>query len=200
MIAQLIFAHGAGNGSDSEFMQQTKRLFAEYQIDCHLFDFDYMQTMRETGKRRPPDKMDKLQARYLAEIEQTKTELPLFIGGKSMGGRVSTLILEQSDALSAICFGYPFHPPGKPDKTRTEHLMTMTKPVFIAQGVKDTFGKQQEVEGYGLPDTVTCEFLTDGDHSFKTNKRSEISSEQNLSMAVEKSAQHIANIISSAGE
>ncbi len=183
--AEFIFAHGAGAGMDSEFMQTMTKQLHDRGVAVRLFDFPYMQKAKELGKRRPPDKMDKLQQTFLDQIEQRDSSLPLFIGGKSMGGRVASMILEQSEAKGCLCLGYPFHPPGKPEKLRTEHLETMSKPLLVVQGERDTFGKRIEVESYPLSTEVELHYLTDGDHSFKPPKRSEATHEGNLSQAVE---------------
>lgn len=191
--ATLIFAHGAGNDQYSEFMQSSKTLFASHGIDCQLFDFPYMVKARELGKRRPPDKADKLIAAFEAEVARVKsnTAVPLFIGGKSMGGRISTMILESSPALGAVCFGYPFHPPGKPEKTRTEHLQSIAKPLCILQGERDPFGKPEEIASYQLSDSIEVHIVKDGEHSFKPLKKSVLSAEENLAQAVAIAAEFI---------
>lgn len=183
--AQLIFAHGAGNDQYSEFMQDVCSLFQEAGILCHLFDFPYMEKARELGKRRPPDKMATLLVSFQQQVLHCQhSSLPLFIGGKSMGGRVATMLPEESKGRGVICFGYPFHPPGKPEKTRIEHLTEATTPICIVQGEKDPFGKPEEIASYGLADEIDIHFLVDGEHSFKTPKRSVITSQQNLQKAV----------------
>ena len=170
--AQLILAHGAGAGMHNEFMQSMQALLQAHRIAVHLFDFDYMQTMRDTGKRRPPDRMPQLMAAFERQLSACLPNLPMFIGGKSMGGRVASMLLQQSPAIGGICLGYPFHPPGKPDKLRTDHLLTLSKPLLIIQGQKDTFGKQSEVQDYPLSPSIHVHFLAEADHSFKPPKRS----------------------------
>jgi predicted alpha/beta-hydrolase family hydrolase len=91
-------------------------------------------------------------------------------------------------ALSApvdgvVAFGYPFHPPGKPEKLRTSHLADIACPVLICQGERDTFGKREEIAGYGLPGSLEFEWLPDGDHGFKPRKRSGETLEANLERA-----------------
>lgn len=184
--AEFIFAHGAGAGMESEFMQLVSEKLTQRGITVHLFDFPYMQKAKALGKRRPPEKLEKLEQAFWAEIEQRDANLPLFIGGKSMGGRVASMIVEASPAKGCLCLGYPFHPPGKLDKLRTEHLQTMAKPLLVIQGEKDPFGKRAEVNTYPLSNDVEVFFLTDGDHSFKPNKRSDATYESNLEAAVEK--------------
>lgn len=190
-FAQLILAHGAGAGKSSSFMQDMARLLEEKGIAVQLFDFDYMKVATETGKKRPPEKIDKLQQQFHAQIAQRDTSLPLFIGGKSMGGRVASMIFAGSDAKGCVCLGYPFHPPGKTDKLRIEHLQTLTKPLLVVQGERDTFGNQTEIPDYQLPDSVLVEFLKDGDHSFKPRKASGLSLDENMQLAADKVAAFI---------
>nr|WP_139142044.1 alpha/beta family hydrolase [Alteromonas lipolytica] len=168
-------AHGAGAGAESEFMADMASELAAQAINVVRFNFPYMVTIKETGKKRPPDRMPKLEASFTETIAAVKTQwpdLPLFIGGKSMGGRVSTLILDNSDAVGGVALGYPFHPPGKPEKLRTEHLASLNKPLLIIQGERDTFGRQDEVTTYSLSAAIETVFLADGDHSFKPRKAS----------------------------
>ena len=184
--ATLLLAHGAGAGMHSAFMADLAKRLAAQQISVIRFEFPYMQTMTATGKRRPPDKIDKLEAHYLAQIDAFRASIstPLFIGGKSMGGRVSTLILERADVAGAVVYGYPFHPPGKPDKLRTGHLEVLTKPLCIIQGERDTFGTREEVGQYPLSAAVETVFLTDGDHSLKPRKASGTTYDDNMAAAV----------------
>lgn len=188
-IAQFIFAHGAGAPMDHEFMQEMTAQLVKNNISVCRFNFPYMQKIVESGKRRPPDKADTLLAHFKQVVISQASPLPLFIGGKSMGGRMSTLVLEECDALGAICFGYPFHPPGKPEKLRTQHLQDITKPVFILQGERDTFGNKTEIPDYPLSRMVQVQYLADGDHSLKPRKSSGFNQSQHISTAA-KAAEH----------
>ncbi|MEQ3638609.1 MAG: alpha/beta family hydrolase [Alteromonas sp.] len=209
-IAQLILGHGAGAGKEHEFMQTMSALFVERNIDVVLFNFPYMQTIKETGKRRPPDKAEKLLQHFhdvVAHIEtscvetstlkQTDAEnkqasLPIFIGGKSMGGRMATMSIEDMPSVKgAVAFGYPFHPPGKPEKTRTDHLQAVNKPLLIVQGERDTFGTKSEVAEYALCPSIEISFLADGDHSFKPRKTSGFTQEAHIKAAVDKACDFI---------
>lgn len=200
-IAKLILAHGAGAGSDSPFMQDMAKLLVARKIETVLFDFDYMQVIKETGKKRPPEKLPKLQAQWHQQIEAVlnaqsiplkstldavpQHDLPLFIGGKSMGGRVASTIFPETPAKGCICLGYPFHPPGKPEKLRAEHLLTMDKPLLVVQGERDTFGNKEEVARYALPQSVSVHYLMDGDHSFKPRKASGVTLAENMAEAAD---------------
>lgn len=187
-------AHGAGQGMESDFMTEVQGLFKEQRILCRQFNFDYMEKAVNEGKRRPPDGLPRLKARFEKEIESS-SELPLFIGGKSMGGRVATMILEQSPAQAAICFGYPFHPPGKPEKLRTEHLEKLVKPLLVLQGDRDPFGKPDEIAHYHLSKSVTVKFITSGEHSFKPLKSSGLVWQDNLELSVKLAAEFIQELI-----
>ncbi|GAB3022935.1 alpha/beta family hydrolase [Bowmanella dokdonensis] len=179
----LILAHGAGAGMHSEFMLQMDRLLAVSGIKVLRFNFDYMQKAEQENKRRPPDSMDKLQQCFLRCVEKADNELPLFIGGKSMGGRVASMVLNETRALGGICLGYPFHPPGKPDKLRVGHLQETGKPLLVLQGQRDPFGNELEMSGYGLHSRIRVHVLPDGDHSFTPRKSSGVTAQQNLQQA-----------------
>lgn len=174
------FAHGAGVDSQSEFMQNIAKLLEGESIKVQLFDFPYMQRRRLTDKKSPPDRMDKLIEAFKKEIDST---IPFYIGGKSMGGRVATMIAdslkqENYPIRGVIVFGYPFHPPAKPEKLRTEHLSSIQTPTLIIQGTRDNFGKPEEVATYSLSQNITLEWIQDGNHSLETLKRSELSTQE----------------------
>ncbi len=188
-IARFIFAHGAGAGMDSDFMRDVANQLAVLKIEVLRFNFPYMQIMSESGKRRPPTRMPSLLEAYLDVVEQYKTDLPLFIGGKSMGGRAATMLATQ-DAMQGkvkgvIALGYPFHPSGKPDKLRIDHLPDLIAPCLIVQGDRDALGNKLEIAGYDLPDKVQLAYLSDGDHSFKPRKASGVTLQDNLDIAIE---------------
>lgn len=182
--ARLILAHGAGAGMNSDFMQLTASTLAAAGIQVSRFEFTYMQLATQLGKRRPPDRMEKLLLCYQQILRDTPDELPLFIGGKSMGGRVASMLMQSSAVVAGVCFGYPFHPAGKPDKLRTEHLYQLTKPMLIVQGSRDTLGNQQEIADYALPQNIQLSYLADGDHSFKPRKSSGYTFEQHFEQAM----------------
>ncbi|WP_111979491.1 alpha/beta fold hydrolase [Algibacillus agarilyticus] len=188
--ALLILAHGAGAGSQHDFMQFMARNLSAQGISVLLFDFPYMQMMYETGKRRPPNKLDILIESYKAVLYEAveETDVPVFIAGKSMGGRIAShLSLICADLIAGvIALGYPFHPPGKPEKTRLAHFNAITSPFLIIQGERDTFGNKSDVESYQLAQYLSTriKWLPDGDHSFKPRKASGFSLDDNLSSAI----------------
>ncbi|MGJ8681647.1 alpha/beta family hydrolase [Paraglaciecola sp.] len=194
-IATFVFAHGAGAGMTSEFMERMAENLSQHNIQVVRFNFAYMELAEELGKRRPPERADKLLAHFSQVLEQIDPALPLFIGGKSMGGRMASMLLPESKAVACICMGYPFHPPGKPDKLRTAHLEDIKKPVLILQGERDTFGTREEVTSYDMSSQVQISYLTDGDHSFKPRKKSGVSLEQNLDEATKQTVSFIQRLI-----
>ena len=118
------------------------------------FEFPYMALARQSGQRRAPDRQPVLLQSWRDQVAVAAAEGPLFIGGKSMGGRMASLVLEDqakaAPVLGCLCLGYPFHPPGKPEALRIEHLQTLTQPTLVVQGERDSFGRRAEVETYAL--------------------------------------------------
>ena len=178
-----LMAHGSGAGMDSDFVDAIAVGLAEKGIRVVRFEFPYMQTIRETGKKRPPNAMPILLESFMYEIN--RLEGNIIIGGKSMGGRVASRILMESKAHACIALGYPFHPPGRPNKLRVEHFEHIAKPMLIIQGMRDPFGKPEEnLEEY-LSKNMHIHWLSDVDHSFSTRKSSPRTTEQNIAMAVD---------------
>lgn len=180
-IAQVIFAHGAGADLHHEFMMQMTILFNKANINVLRFNFPYMDKRIALGKRYPPDRMPKLIDCYKNVINDfvernNKRELPLFIGGKSMGSRVAATLGgddEISEHIKGIfCLGYPFHPPKKSEKLRLEPLQNTQKPILVVQGERDTLGSQIEISHYQISDLCQIAFLPDGDHSLKPRVKS----------------------------
>ncbi|WP_299591603.1 alpha/beta family hydrolase [uncultured Microbulbifer sp.] len=192
-IAWYLFAHGAGAPMDSDFMQSLAEMLAAQGVGVARFEFPYMEERRASGKRRPPNKMDVLLEAFQAQIDRAEVELsaaPLFIGGKSMGGRVASMLaqenFERGRVAGVVCLGYPFHPPGKPEKLRTEHLQSITCPTLIVQGTRDKLGAEEEVARYTLcPDIEFC-WLEDGDHDFKPRKASGFTQRQHWQAAADR--------------
>ena len=168
--ARLVLAHGAGADANSDFMQQLSDALATHGIAVHRFNFNYMQRFVSTGKRSLPEKMPQLLEQFCQQLTQCPTDLPLFIGGKSMGGRVASLLSEASGVSAVFAFGYPFHAPKKVN-WRTEHFASLNKPLFIAQGERDAFGTKAELVTQHWP-AVEIHWLDDGDHDFKPRVKS----------------------------
>ncbi len=189
--ARLVLAHGAGAGMDSDFMAAMAAGLAAREIGVWRFEFPYMQWRREQGRKRPPDPMARLQTAYREFLSGLEAGAPVFIGGKSLGGRVAATIADSSPVSGLLCLGYPFHPPGKPEKLRVAPLQALSIPALILQGTRDAFGKPAEVEGYGLPENILVHWLDDGDHDFATLKRSRHTKEENWQEAITTSAEFI---------
>jgi predicted alpha/beta-hydrolase family hydrolase len=179
----VVLAHGAGAHMDSVFMEYIATGLADAGLRVARFEFPYMVKRREDGKRRPPDRAPVLLETYLSVAKELGPE-NLVIGGKSMGGRIASMVADEAGVAGLVCLGYPFHPPGKPEKLRTEHLETLKTPTLILQGERDTFGRREEVEGYSLSKSISIEFLPDGDHDLKPRKASGRTREQNWVAAI----------------
>ena len=189
-----VFAHGAGAGMDHEFMQSVAKGLAFKGIRVIRFNFPYMIKRAEDGKRRPPDRAPKLLEAYQEVIEQVDAD-KLVIGGKSMGGRMASHLSELDKVAAMACLGFPFHPPGKPEKYKGEHLAELAKPCLILQGERDTFGKREEFADFDLSDSIRVEFIPDGDHSFKPRKSSGYTEQQNIALTVEKLSAFIKEVL-----
>lgn len=182
---RLILAHGAGAGMDSEFMQQLAQLLAGQRLRVARFEFPYMQKRREDGKRRPPDRAPVLLEYWRQIWAQVNEREPgrWAVGGKSMGGRMASLIADELGAAGLVCLGYPFHPPGKQDNLRIEHLQQPGVAGLILQGEKDAFGKREEVEAYGLHSRIQLHWLAGGNHDLKPAKASGFSQQEHMQTA-----------------
>ena len=180
----LALAHGAGAGMDTEFMDFFAEHLAGRGVKVVRFEFPYMMDRRRTGKRRPPDREPRLRTSWL-ELCEAWGKTRLVIGGKSMGGRIATMIANEADVAGVVCLGYPFHPSGKPERVRTEHLRELTVPTLIVQGERDALGNKQEVQGYKLSRRISIHWLTDGDHSLTPRKKSGRTTQENWAEAVD---------------
>ena len=178
----ILLAHGSGAGMDTPFMNAIAEGLGELGWKVVRFEFPYMVKSRERGKKSPPNPLPKLQDSFLEAIKACSGSV--VIGGKSMGGRVATTILESSSAVGCVALGYPFHPPGNPSKLRTEHLQSIQKPLMVLQGERDPFGKKDEFPNDWLPSSTALHWIPDGEHSFKARKKSEATTEGNLELAV----------------
>ena len=168
---------------DSPFMEEIAERIAASGIHVVRFEFDYMAKRRNEGTRGGPDRMPKLRARFEDALAHVGPAPEVVIGGKSMGGRVATLLADDVGAAGVLCLGYPFHPPGKPDRLRTEHLSELRTPTLIVQGTRDPFGTREEVATYALAEVIELAWMSDGDHSFKPRKKSGLTLEENLDAA-----------------
>ena len=180
----IVLAHGAGAAMDSAFMNTIAAGLADRDLRIARFEFPYMQKRRADGGRRPPDRQPILLACWRRVIAALAPASRLIIGGKSMGGRMASLIADERAVAGLVCLGYPFHPPGRPDKLRTEHLRGLVTPTLILQGERDALGNREDVAGYDLSKAITVHWLGDGDHDLKPRKKSGRTHDENLSEAI----------------
>ncbi|MGQ0673631.1 MAG: alpha/beta family hydrolase [Hyphomicrobium sp.] len=192
----LLLAHGAGAPMTSPFMDGLSRLAAaasgSRDLQVHRFGFSYMADKRKAGSgRRPPPRADTLTSEFDAALgvleDRLSTNQRVVIGGKSMGGRVASLLADRLHAEGRIAglvvAGYPFHPVGRPESLRTGHLADLSCPTLIVQGERDPFGSRQEVSGYDLSPAIRFCWIPDGDHDFSPPARSSATATRNMGMA-----------------
>ena len=189
--ATLLLAHGAGAPMDSPFMASIAMGLAERGWRVVRFEFPYMAQARLVGQRRAPDRLPRLLEAFREQVALeagAAADRPLLIGGKSLGGRVASLLAAEVpagvDLRGCLCLGYPFHPPGKPTQLRTSHLEQLPIPTLILQGERDPFGKRGEVEDYPLSPQIQLQWLPAGDHSFKPTRSSGLTEAENWATAV----------------
>ncbi|ABE55843.1 conserved hypothetical protein [Shewanella denitrificans OS217] len=202
----VIFAHGAGANMHSDFIQQMSRDLLDGGCQVLRFNFLYMQANMQDGKRRPPDRAPKLLAHFESVLDWLEDKVSVgelspkrvFLMGKSMGGRMAATLM--SDCASAakstkarsiridgiICLGYPFIPVngGEP---RLDALNACQVPVLVIQGERDKFGTKMQVPIWDISESITWQWLVDGDHSFVPRKASGVTLEQNMAQAIEAS-------------
>ena len=169
-VAGLVLAHGAGGGQHSRFMVEAAKALGIRGITVATFDFPYM-----AAGRSAPDKAPVLEASWRAAIDAAHGHpafagLPLVIGGKSMGGRIASQVAAQhiEGIVGLVYFGYPLHPPGKPDQRRDRHLPDIREAMLFVQGTRDPFGTAEEIRELlpRLNERTTLFEVHDGDHSF----------------------------------
>ena len=189
--ATFLFAHGAGAPMDSGFMNRVAAGIAAGGVRVVRFEFPYMAKRRSEGRRGAPDREPVLRARWTQAVADFGGGPRVAVGGKSMGGRIASMIADEVGARALVCFGYPFHPPGQPEKLRTKHLEPLRTPALILQGTRDAFGVPDEVAGYGLSSEIRVHWIEQGDHSFKPPARSGRTEAGNVEEAIAEAAAFI---------
>ena len=189
----IALAHGAGAPMDSPFMAAFAEGLAARECRVTRFEFPYMAERRRSGRKRPPDRANVLLDTWRAAIADLEPER-LVIGGKSLGGRIASMIADETGVRGLVCLGYPFHPPGRPQDPRIDHLRLLRTPALILQGARDPFGPPDEVRGYDLSPAIRVHWLEDGDHGFKPRKASGRSERQNWDEAIEAMAGFVAEL------
>ena len=185
----IILAHGAGAPMDTPFMDFFADALAERTFRVARFEFPFMADRRTGGKKRPPNPMKVLIETWndvIDELGRDGGKENLIIGGKSMGGRVASMVADEAKVKGLVCLGYPFHAPGKmADEKRIGHLVALQTPTLICQGTRDTLGNKENVTNYKLSPAIEMHWLEDGDHGFKPRKKSGLNELQNWLSAVD---------------
>lgn len=183
----LILAHGAGAPMDSPFMQRMAELLAEHGVGVLRFEFPYMAERRRSGGKRPPNPQAQMLEcwREVYRLVREQVSGPLAVGGKSMGGRMASLLADELEVDALVCLGYPFHAAGKPEKPRVAHLAELRTPTLIVQGERDALGGRERVGGYSLSPSIEIQWLEAADHDLKPLKASGFSHEQHLQRAAQ---------------
>jgi len=181
----VVLAHGAGAPMNTPFLSSVARGLAAGGYRVARFEFPYMRARRDTGRKGgAPDREPILRNSWKEAVEKLGGGGRLVIGGKSMGGRIASMVADEVGARGLVCLGYPFHPPGRPEKLRTKHLETLATPALVVQGTRDAFGTEEDVAGYRLSPAIRVVWLQDGDHSWKPRAASGRSEAQNMADAV----------------
>ena len=189
----LILAHGAGAPMDSSFMDNMAARLAAQGVSVLRFEFPYMVQRRVDGGKRPPNPAPKLLQSWREVYAEVRRHVAgkLAIGGKSMGGRMASLLADELGADGLVCLGYPFYAVGKPEKPRVAHLAGLKTPTLIVQGERDALGNRAAVQGYDLSPSIEVMWLAAGDHDLKPLKASGCSHEQHLEAAAVQVAQFL---------
>jgi predicted alpha/beta-hydrolase family hydrolase len=173
--AVLVVAHGAGAGMTHPFLEDLCQALARQRVATFRFQFPYT----EAG-RRAPDRAPRLKATVaaaLVEARRATRSLPVYAGGKSMGGRMSSMLLAERgdlDAAGLVFFGFPLHAPGKPGSERAAHLSDVGVPMLFLQGTRDRLADLGRLRPVirELGERATLHVIEGGDHSFVVPKRS----------------------------
>ncbi len=180
----IALAHGAGAPMDSPFMNYFAEGLGKKGFRVARFEFPYMAARREDGKRRPPNRQPILLETWNAVISELGAS-HLVIGGKSMGGRMATLIADEAKVRGLLCLGYPFYGAGRADKPRTAHLESLRTATLICQGTRDPMGNRDTVANLSLSKQIQIHWADDGDHDLKPRKASGRTHDQNFTDALD---------------
>ena len=183
----LILAHGAGAPMDSPFLQTMAESLAARGLAVLRFEFAYMALRRSGGGKRPPNPQAQLleQWRQVYQLVRQTVAGPVAIAGKSMGGRMASMLADEVGADGLICLGYPFYAAGKPEKPRVAHLAELKTPTLIIQGERDALGNREAVAGYQLSRAIELLWLAAADHDLKPLKASGFTQQQHLHQAAD---------------
>jgi uncharacterized protein len=179
-------AHGAGAPMDSEWMNEITSALTAREIQVVRFEFPYMEERRISGKKRPPNSERILLETWKeAFLKIAKKYDQIYIGGKSMGGRMASLIADELKPSGLIALGFPFHAPGKEPGKRISHLEQIKTRTLIIQGSRDSMGTKEECLKYALSKKIKICWLEDGDHSWKPRVSSGFTLEKHIETAAQ---------------
>lgn len=180
----VVLAHGAGAPMDTPFMSFFAEGLAKAKVRCVRFEFPYMAARRKTDAKRPPDRQPVLLDTWRSVIGEFEPD-KLVIGGKSMGGRMASLIAEEMNVRGLVCLGYPFYGAGRKDKPRIEHLLSLKTRTLICQGERDPMGDRESISRLKLARPIKIHWLPDGDHDLKPRRASGRTHDENLADALD---------------
>ena len=191
--ATLILAHGAGAPMDSDFMNDMAARLAEQGLNVMRFEFPYMAQRRTGGGKRPPNPQGQLLDCWRAVYAHVRPHVtgPLAVGGKSMGGRMASLLADELQADALVCLGYPFYAVGKPEKPRVAHLAGLRTPTLIVQGERDALGNREAVAAYALSPAIELLWIPTANHDLKPLKVAGVTQLQCLDRAAVAIAQFL---------
>jgi predicted alpha/beta-hydrolase family hydrolase len=194
-------SHGAGGPMDEPVLEAIAVGLAARRLRVVRFELPYMAARRADGRRRPPDRQPVLLDAWRAAVSELGGGAGLVIGGKSMGGRMASLVADELGVRGLVCLGYPFHPPRprsggltRPERLRTAHLAALRTPALIVQGTRDPFGTPEEVASYALSPAIRVAWIEDGDHGFAPRRASGRTRAQNLEDAIAALAGFVAGL------
>ena len=181
----LILAHGAGAPMDSDWMNAMAARLAARGVNVVRFEFAYMAMRRLNGGKRPPNPQPVLLQCWREVFAQVRRHVAgrLAVGGKSMGGRMASVVVDELGADALVCLGYPFYAVGKPEKPRVAHLAELQTPTLIVQGERDALGNREAVKNYTLAPSIEVSWLAAADHDLKPLKVSGYTHAQHLDAA-----------------
>jgi hypothetical protein len=171
-FASLALFHGAGAGMDHPFMSGFARAIASEGVATLRCNFPYMEAGRRSPDRQPVA-VATVRAAFEAASERAARGEPVWVGGKSFGGRMASVAVAEGLAAGGLVFlGYPFHPPGKPDRVRDEHLYGIEVPMLFLQGTKDPFATQavRDAVVAKVP-AATLHLVEGGGHSLERSRK-----------------------------
>ena len=200
-LATLILAHGAGAGMDHPVLEFLAQSLAVQGFAVARFNFDYMQKSLDLGRRSPPSKQAVLLAQWRSVYQSVRQQVagPVVLAGKSMGGRMATLLADELAPSAQVLYGYPFHPVGKPERLRSEHLRQLRTPTLIVQGERDALGSREQVQGYVLSPAIELAWLKSAGHDLKPLKSSGFSHCEYLESAAQLTAEFVRKALSKQG-